>query len=100
VVRVGRRPFGLVSVNVEIHYRRTPPHVESVLVSVPRGVQLQVGQDMFVVGPDTSSDGNHTSWVLDVTQPPQYGSWPTPPEFLGDAPPGAAFARGRAAGFP
>ena len=82
VVRVGRRPFGMVSVDVEIHYGRTPPHVESVLVSVPRGAQLQVGQDMFVVGPDTSSDSNHTSWVLDVTRPPQYGSWPTPPEFL------------------
>jgi hypothetical protein len=40
VVRVGRRPFGMVSVDVEIHYGRTPPHVES----VPRGVQLQVGR--------------------------------------------------------
>jgi hypothetical protein len=58
VVRVGRRPFGMVSVDVEIHYGRTPPHVEPVLVSVPRGVQLQAGQDVFVVGPDTSSDSN------------------------------------------
>jgi hypothetical protein len=90
VVRVGRRPFGMVSVDVEIHYGRTPPHVESVLVSVPRGVQLQAGQDVFVVGPGTSSDSNHTSWVLDVTRPPQHGSWPTPPEFLADAPRGAA----------
>ena len=48
VVRVGRRVFGTVSVDVEIHYELTPPHVEP------------------------------------------YGSWPTPPEFLRDAPPGAA----------
>ncbi len=25
-----------------------------------------------------------------MTRPPQYGGWPTPPEFLRDAPPGAA----------
>jgi hypothetical protein len=81
VLRVGRGAFGMVSVDVEIHSGRTPPHVESVLVSVPRGAQLQIGQDMFVVGPDTSSDSNHTSWVIDVTRPPQYGSWPTPPGF-------------------
>src|SRR5882672_3872148 len=36
------------------------------------------------------SDSNDTTWILDVTRPPQYGSWPTPPEFLRDAPPGAA----------
>ena len=53
-------------------------------------MQLQVGQDVFVVGPDTSSDSNDTTWILDVTRPPQYGSWPTPPEFLRDAPPEAA----------
>ena len=88
--QVGRRVFGTVSVDVEIHYGRTPPHVEPVSVSVPRGMQLQVGQDVFVVGPDTSSDSNDTTWILDVTRPPQYGSWPTPPEFLRDAPPGAA----------
>jgi hypothetical protein len=41
-------------------------------------MQLQVGQDAFVVGPDTSSDSSHRSWILDVTRPPQYGSWPTP----------------------
>jgi hypothetical protein len=28
VVRVGRRVFGTASVDVEIHYGRTPPHVE------------------------------------------------------------------------
>jgi hypothetical protein len=28
----------MVSVDVEIHYGRTPPRVESVLVSVPQGV--------------------------------------------------------------
>jgi len=53
-------------------------------------MQLQAGQDVFVVGPDTSSDSNHTTWILDLTRPPQYGSWPTPPEFLREAPPGAA----------
>jgi len=90
VVRVGRRPFGMVSVDVEIHYGRTPPHVESVLVSVPRGMQLQAGQEVFVVRPDTSSDSSHTSWVLDVTRPPQYGSWATPPELLNEVPRGAA----------
>ena len=93
VVRVGRRPFGMVSVDVEIHYGRTPPHVESVLVSVPRGMQLQAGQDVFVVGPDTSSDSSHTSWILDVTRPPQYGSWATPPELLNDVPRGGGRAR-------
>jgi hypothetical protein len=90
VVRVGRRVLGTVGVDVEIHYGHTPPHVESVSVSVPRGMQLQVGQDVFVVGPKTSSDSSDTTWILDVTRPPQYGSWPTPPEFLTDAPPGAA----------
>jgi hypothetical protein len=90
VVRVGRRVFGTVSVDVKIHYGLTPPHVEPVSVSVPRGMKLQVGQDVFVVGPNTNSDSNHTTWILDVTRPPQYGSWPTPPEFLRDAPPGAA----------
>ena len=90
VVRVGRRVFGMVGVDVEIHYGRTPAHMESVSVSVPRGMQLQAGQDVFVVGPDTSSDSNHTTWILDLTRPPQYGSWPTPPEFLREAPPGAA----------
>ena len=90
VVRVGRRVFGMVGVDVEIHYGRTPAHMESVYVSVPRGMQLQAGQDVFVVGPDTSGDSNHTAWILDLTRPPQYGSWPTPPEFLRDAPPEAA----------
>jgi hypothetical protein len=90
VVRVGRRVFGMVGVDVEIHYGRTPAHMESVYVSVPRGMQLQAEQDVFVVGPDTSGDSNHTTWILDLTRPPQYGSWPTPPEFLRDAPPGAA----------
>jgi hypothetical protein len=90
VVRVGRRVFGMVGVDVEIHYGRTPAHVESVSVSVPRGVQLQVGQDVFVVGPATSHDSSDTTWILDLTRPPQYGSWPTPPEFLREAPPGAA----------
>ena len=90
VVRVGRRVLGTVGVDVEIHYGQTPPHVESVSVSVPRGMQLQVGQDVFVVGPKTSSDSSDTTWILDVTRPPQYGSWPTPPEFLTDAPPVAA----------
>jgi hypothetical protein len=66
-----------------------------VSVAVSRGMQLQVGQDVFVMGPDTSSDSSHTSWILDVTRPPQYGSWPTPPEFSG-----TRRARGRAAGFP
>jgi hypothetical protein len=55
--------------------------------------------DMFVVGPDTSSDSNHTSWVLDARRPPQYGSWPTPPEFLRDAPPGAASPAAAPPGF-
>jgi hypothetical protein len=41
VVRVGRRVFGMVGVDVEIHYKRTPPHVEPVSVSVPRAIQLQ-----------------------------------------------------------
>jgi hypothetical protein len=41
VVRVGRRVFGMVGVDVEIHYGRTPAHMESVSVSVPRGMQLQ-----------------------------------------------------------
>lgn len=41
VVRVGRRVFGTVSVDVEIHYELTPPHVEPVSVSVPRGMKLQ-----------------------------------------------------------
>jgi hypothetical protein len=90
VVRVGRRVFGRISVDVEIHYGRTLPHMEPVTASVPRGMQLQVGQDVFVVGPDTSRDSSDTTWILDVTRPPQYGSWPTPPEFLQDAPPGAA----------
>jgi len=54
VVRVGRRAFGTVSVDVEIHYGRTPPHLEPVSVPVPRQMQLQVGQDVFVVGPGTS----------------------------------------------
>jgi hypothetical protein len=90
VVRVGRQVFGMVGVDVEIHYGRTPAHTESVSVSVPRGMQLQVGQDVFVVGPDTSNDGSDTTWILDLTRPPQYGSWPTPPEFLRDAPPVAA----------
>ena len=43
VVRVGRRAFGMVSVDVEIHHGRTPPHVEPVSVSVPRRMQLEVG---------------------------------------------------------
>jgi len=90
VVRVGRRVLGTVGVDVEIHYGQTPPHVESVSVSVPRGMHLQVGQDVFVVGPKTSSDSSDTTWILDMTRPPQSGSWPTPPEFLTDAPPGAA----------
>jgi hypothetical protein len=90
VVRVGRQVLGTVGVDVEIHYGQTPPHVESVSVSVPRGMRLQVGQDVFVVGPKTSSDSSDTTWILDVTRPPQYGSWPTPPEFLTDAPPVAA----------
>jgi hypothetical protein len=90
VVRVGRRMFGTVSVDVEVHYGRTPPHVEPVSVSLPRGMQLQVGQDTFVVGPNTSSDSNDTMSIVDVTRPPQYGSWPTPPEFLRDAPPGGS----------
>jgi hypothetical protein len=94
-VRVGRRVFGTVSVDVEIHYGRTLPHVEPVSASVPWGMQLQVGQDVFVVGPATSSDSNHTSWILDVTRPPQYGSWPTPPELLRDAPPGRPRPRPR-----
>lgn len=99
VVRVGRRVFGTASVDVEIHYGRTPPHVEPVSVSVPRGMQLQVGQDVFVVGPNTSSDSSPTTWIVDVARPPQYGSWPTPPEFLRDAPPGGGLARGRAVWF-
>jgi hypothetical protein len=99
VLRVRRGAFGMVSADAEIHYGRTPPHVEPVLVSVPRGVQLQVGQDVFIVGPDTSSDSNHTSWILDVTRPPQYGSWPTPPELLNDAPPGAASPAAAPPGF-
>ena len=90
VVRVGRQVLGTVGVDVEIHYGRAPSHVESVSVSVPRGMQLQVGQDVFVVGPATSNDSSDTTWILDVTRPPQYGSWPTPPEFLRNAPPGAA----------
>jgi hypothetical protein len=45
---------------------------------------------VFVVGPDTSSDSSDTTWILDVTRPPQYASRPTPPEFLRDAPPEAA----------
>jgi hypothetical protein len=90
VVRVGRRVFGMVGVDAEIHYGRTPAHVESVSVSVPPGVQLQVGQDVFVVGPATSHDSSDTPWILDLTRPPQYGSWPTPPEFLREAPPEAA----------
>jgi hypothetical protein len=90
VVRVGRRVFGMVGVDVEIHYGRTPPHMESVSVSVPQGMQLRVGQDVFVVRPATSSDSSDTTWILDLTRPPQYGSWPTPPEFLREAPPGAA----------
>jgi hypothetical protein len=67
VVRVGRRVFGMVGVDVEIHYGRTPAHMESVYISVPRRMQLQAGQDVFVVGPDTSSDSNHTTWILDLT---------------------------------
>ena len=90
VMRVGRRVLGTVGVDAEIHYGRTPCHVETVSVSVPGGMQLQVGQDVFVVGPATSNDSSDTTWILDVTRPPQYGSWPTPPEFLRDAPPGAA----------
>jgi hypothetical protein len=90
VLRVGRGAFGMVSADAEIHYGRTPPHVEPVIVSVPRGLHLRVGQDVFVVGPDTSSDSSHTSWILDVTRPPQYGSWATPPELLNDVPRGAA----------
>jgi len=35
--RVGRRVFGMVGVDVEIHYGRTPAHMESVSVLVPRG---------------------------------------------------------------
>src|SRR6185437_6488292 len=50
----------------------------------------QAGQDVFVVGPATSSDSSDTTWILDLTRPPQYGIWPTPPEFLREAPPGAA----------
>jgi hypothetical protein len=53
VVRVGRQAPGMASVDAEIHFGRTPPHEESVFVPVPRGVQLQAGQDVFVVGPDT-----------------------------------------------
>jgi hypothetical protein len=34
-----------------------------------------------------------------VTRPPQYGSWPTPPEFLSDAPPGAASPAAAPPGF-
>jgi hypothetical protein len=45
---------------------------------------------VFVVGPATSSDSSDTKWIVDLTRPPQYGSWPTPPEFLRAAPPGAA----------
>ena len=66
VVRVGRRVFGMVGVDVEIHYGRTPPHVESVSVSVPRGMQLQAGQDVFVVeGDGALSDvpGEHARGV-------------------------------------
>ena len=37
VVRVGRQVFGMVGVDVEIHYGRTPAHMESVSVLVPRG---------------------------------------------------------------
>jgi hypothetical protein len=79
----------MASVDAEIHFGRTPPHEESVFVPVPRGVRLQAGQDVFVVGPDADG-GSHTTWILDVTRPPQYGSWPTPAEFLRDAPPVAA----------
>ena len=39
VARVGRRVLGTVGVDVEIHCGRTPPHLESVSVSVPRGMQ-------------------------------------------------------------
>ena len=97
VVRVGRRVFGRVSVDVEIHYGRTPPHVEPVSVPVPRGMQLQVGQDVFVVGPDTSSDSSDVDPRRDAA---------TAVRELADAarvPPGRAagggLACGRAAGF-
>jgi hypothetical protein len=36
VLRVGRGAFGMVSADAEIHYGRTPPHVEPMIVSVPR----------------------------------------------------------------
>jgi hypothetical protein len=90
VVRVGHRSLGMVSVEAEIHYGQTPPHAEAALVSVPPGMQLQAGQDLFVVRADTSSENSHTTWILDATRPPQYGGWPTLPELLQDAPPEAA----------
>ena len=50
VVRVGAGCSGWSAWTWRSHYGRTPPHMESVSVSVPRGMQLQAGQDVFVVG--------------------------------------------------
>ena len=44
VVRVGRRVFGMVGVDVEIHYGRTPAHMESVSVLVSRGISCRPGR--------------------------------------------------------
>lgn len=90
VVRVGHGASGMVSVEAEIHYGQTPPHLEPGFVSGPRGMQLTAGQDVFVVRQDTSGDSSQPTWILDAARPPQCGSWPTPPELLQDAPAAAA----------
>jgi hypothetical protein len=74
VVRVGHGALGMVSVEAEIHYGQAPPRVEAAFVSVPRGRQLTAGQDLFVVRPDTNGDRGPTTWILDATRPPQYGT--------------------------
>ena len=64
VVRVGRYGVGMVGVDVEIHYMGARRRMWVGAPSRCREVQLQAGQDVFVVGPDTSSDSNHTTWIL------------------------------------
>ena len=69
--------------------------MEGIFITVPRGMELRADQDLYVVRPVVADDGNHTTWEIDVKRPPQYGSWPTPPEFLG-GPPGGRQPRRRA----
>lgn len=91
IVRVGRKIGPLVNLDVEIHSGMTPPHVEKILTSPPRGMRPQAGQDVYVSRSYGGRD--HTVYYVDWNRPPRYGTDQAPAG-------GSAAEQGKAAMHP